>query len=85
MEATWKPSGERHGWVDKEAAIFAWDDVPIRARTTSESSCNIPIHGVMTETRIHIPIHAKPHMIEYIALQLEEMDNIRLQNDIDAY
>lgn len=85
MEATWEPSGERHGWVDKEAAIFAWDDVPIRTRTTSESSYNIPIHGVMTETRIRIPIHAKPHMIEYIALQLEEMDNIRLQNDIDAY
>jgi hypothetical protein len=34
MEATWKPYGEKHIWVDKEATIFFWDDVSVKRRTT---------------------------------------------------
>jgi len=26
MEAFWEPSRERHDWVDKEAAIFSWEN-----------------------------------------------------------
>jgi hypothetical protein len=32
MEASWEPSSERHGWIVKEAAIFSWEDVPMRTR-----------------------------------------------------
>jgi hypothetical protein len=85
MEAFWEPSGEGHGWVVKDAAIFSWENVPIRTRSGLVHENNVPVHGELTEAKIKIPTEAKPHLVEYIALQLEEMDNERLQNDLDAY
>ncbi len=41
--------------------------------------------GVLTEMKIKIPNEAKPHLVEYLALQMEAMDEERLQNDVDAY
>jgi hypothetical protein len=46
---------------------------------------NIQVHGVVTETKIKIPAYAKPYFVEYIALQMEAMDDEWLQNDLDAY
>jgi hypothetical protein len=43
------------------------------------------VHGVVTETKFKIPTHAKPHLVEYIELQMEAMDDERLQSDLDAY
>jgi hypothetical protein len=37
------------------------------------------------ETKIKIPAHAKQHLVEYIELQMEVMDDERLQSDLDAY
>lgn len=85
MEALWEPSGERHGWVEKEAAIFSWNDIPRRSRNGSVTVNNVPVHGELTEKEISIPALAKPHLLEYIAMQVEELDNERLQNDINAY
>ena len=85
MEAFWEPSGEGHGWVVKDAAIFSWENAPIRTRSGLVHENNVPVHGELTEAKIKIPTEAKPHLVEYIALQLEEMDNERLQNDLDAY
>jgi hypothetical protein len=85
MEASWEPSLERRGWVVKEAAIFSWEDVPARTRSGLIYENNVRVHGVVIETKIKIPAHAKPHLVEYIALQMEAMDDERLQNDLDAY
>jgi hypothetical protein len=43
------------------------------------------VYGVVTETKIKIPTYTKPHLVEYIALQMEAMDDEWLQNDLDAY
>jgi hypothetical protein len=43
------------------------------------------VHGVAAKMKIKIPTDAKPHLVEYIALQMEAMDDERLQNDLDAY
>jgi hypothetical protein len=85
MEAFWELSGEAHGWVVKDAAIFSWENAPTRTRSGLVHENNMPMHGELTEAKIKIPTEAKPHLVEYIALQLEEMDNERLQNDLDAY
>jgi hypothetical protein len=84
MEASWEPSLERHGWVVKEAAIFSWEDVPARTRSGPIHGNNIQVHGVVAEMKIRIPAHTKPYLVEYIVLQIEAMDDERLQNDLDA-
>jgi len=43
------------------------------------------MHGVLAEAKIKILVEAKLHVVEYIALQLEELDNARLEQDLDAY
>ena len=43
------------------------------------------MRGVLTKKKIKIPAYAKPHLVEYIALQMEAMDDERLQNDLNAY
>ena len=85
MESKWEPSGEKHGWVEKEASIYSWVDETQHARTKEPQQLCIPIHGVSTERNIKIPTFAKPHLLEYIAMQVEYIDNERLQNDIDRY
>ena len=54
-----------------------------RSRLIHEN--NIRVHGVVTETKIKIPAHAKPYMVEYIDLQMEAIDDEQLQRDLDAY
>jgi hypothetical protein len=41
--------------------------------------------GVVQETKVKIPAHAKPHLLEYIDLQMEAFDEERLRSDLDAY
>jgi hypothetical protein len=85
MEASWEPSFKRHKWVVKEAIIFSWEDVPTRSRGGLIHEDNVRVCGVLTERKIKIPAYAKPHLVEYIALQMEAMDDERLQNDLNAY
>jgi hypothetical protein len=85
MEASWEPSLKRHGWVVKEATIFSWEDVLVRTRSGLIHGNNVWVHGVVTETKVKIHAYAKPHLVEYIALQMEAMDNERMQNYLDAY
>jgi hypothetical protein len=77
-EVSWEPSLKRHGWVVKEATIFFWEDVPARTKSGLIHENNIWVHGVVTETRIKILAHAKPHLVEYIELQMEAMDDEQL-------
>jgi hypothetical protein len=85
MEAQWEPSRERHGWVVKEATIFSWEDVPTRTKTGVVQGNDVRVYGVETETKVKIPAYAKPHLLEYIDLQMEAFDEDRLRSDLDAY
>ena len=59
--------------------------MPVRTRSGLVHENNVRVHGVVTEMKIKIPAHAKPHLFEYIALQMEAIDDKRLQNYLDAY
>jgi hypothetical protein len=66
----------------KDATIFSWEDVPTRTRTGVVQGNNVRVYG---ETKVKIPAHAKPHLLEYIDLQMEAFDEERLRSDLDAY
>jgi hypothetical protein len=85
MEGTWEPSRERHGWIMKEATIFSWEDVPRRTRAGVVHANEVRVFGVTTEAEVQIPVAAKPHLLEYMDLQMEALDEERLRNDLDAY
>jgi hypothetical protein len=85
MEGTWEPSRERHGWVMKEATIFSWEDVPRRTRAGVVHANKVRVFGVTTEAEVQIPVLAKPHLLEYMDLQMKALDEERLRNDLDAY
>jgi hypothetical protein len=85
MEAQWEPLRERHGWVMKEATIFSWEDVPRRTRAGVVHGNKVRVYGVTTEAEVQIPVAAKPHLLEYMYLQMEALDEDRLRNDLDAY
>jgi hypothetical protein len=85
---------EKHGWVMKEATIFSWEDeatifswedVPTRTRAGVVHGNEVRVYGVTTEAEIMIPVQAKPHLLEYMDLQMEALDEERLRNDLDAY
>jgi hypothetical protein len=59
--------------------------VPSRTRSGLIHENNVRVHGVVTKTKIKIPVYTKPHLVEYIELQMEAMDDERLQSDLDAY
>ena len=85
MEAQWKPSRERHNWISNEATIFSWVDVPRRTRARVVHGNKVQVHGVTTKAEVHIPVAAKPHLLEYMDLQMEALDEERLRNDVDVY
>jgi hypothetical protein len=85
MEAQWKPSREKHGWVMKEATIFSWEDVPRRTRAEVVYGNEVWVYNVTTKAEVQIPIAAKPLLLEYMDLQMEALDEEHLWNDLDAY
>ena len=85
MEAQWEPSREKHNWVMKEATIFSWEDVPRRNRARVVHGNGVQVHGVTIEAKVQIPVAAKPHLLEYMDLEMEALDEERLRNDVDAY
>jgi hypothetical protein len=76
---------ERHSWVIKEATIFSWEDVPTRTKAGVVHENEVRVYGITTEEEIMIPVQAKPHLLEYMDLQMEALDEERLRNDLDAY
>jgi hypothetical protein len=46
---------------------------------------NVRVHGVVAEMKIKILAHTKLHLVECIELQMEAIDDERLQSDLDAY
>jgi hypothetical protein len=69
----------------KEATIFSWEDVPTRTRAGVVYGNKVQVYSVPTEAEIMILVQAKPHLLEYMDLQMEALDEERLRNDLDAY
>jgi hypothetical protein len=69
----------------QDAAIFSWENVPVRTRGGLEQENNVRVHGELMKANIKVPTEAKPHLLECVGLLLEEIDNEHLQNDLDAY
>jgi hypothetical protein len=59
--------------------------VPTRTRAGVVHGNEVRVYGVTTEVEIMIPVQAKPHLLEYMDLQMEALDEKRLRNDLDAY
>jgi len=57
----------------------------IKTRDGLVDENNVLVHGELMEAKIKIPTEAKLHFVEYIAVQLEEMNNKGLLNELDAY
>jgi hypothetical protein len=85
MEGMWEPSRKRHDWVMKEATIFSWEDVPRRTKAKVVHVNEVRVYSVTTEAEVQILVAAKPHLLEYMDLQMEALDEERLRNDLDAY
>jgi hypothetical protein len=69
----------------KEATIFSWENVPTRTTAGVVHGNKVRVYGVTTKAEIMIPVKAKPHLLEYMDLQMEALDEERLRNDLDAY
>lgn len=79
LDSLWEPSGESHSWVEKEACIFSWMDEPERTTTDIYRSRKRNVFGMQVEGKISILPSAKAHILEYIAMQTEAIDDDRLQ------
>jgi hypothetical protein len=44
----------------------------------------VRVYSVTTEVEIMILVQAKPHLLEYMDLQMEALDEEHLRNDLDA-
>jgi len=51
----------------------------IRTRLVYENT--VHVHSILTKAKIKKIVEAKLHLMKYIVLQLEKMDNGCLQND----
>jgi hypothetical protein len=61
------------------------EDAPRRTRAGAVHGNEVRVYGVTTEAEVQIPVVAKSHLLEYMDLQMEALDEERLQNDLDAY
>jgi hypothetical protein len=43
------------------------------------------VYSVTIEVEVQTPVIAKPHLLEYMDLQMEALDEERLRNNLDAY
>jgi hypothetical protein len=59
--------------------------VPTRTRVGVVHGNEVWVYGVTTEVEIMIHVQAKPHLLEYMDLQMEALDEECLRNDLDAY
>ena len=46
---------------------------------------SITVHDVQIERAMVILQEAKPHLVEYMAMQMEDLNDQRLSRDIDNY
>lgn len=83
LDSLWEPSGENHDWIEKEACIFSWADEPERIMSGHSRGRNRNVFGVQVPSNICIIQSAKAHILEYIAMQTQAIDDDRLQAALD--
>ncbi len=76
---------ERHSWIMKEAIIFSRGDVPIRTRAGVVHRNEVWVYSVTTEAEIVIVVQINRHLLEYMDLQMEALDEEHLRNHLAAY
>ena len=59
--------------------------MPTRTRAGVVHRNEVWIYGITTKAEIMILIQEKPHLLEYMDLQMEALDEEYLRNDLDAY
>jgi hypothetical protein len=59
--------------------------VPIRTRAGVVHGNEVRVYNITTEAEIMIHVQAKPHLLEYMDLQMKVLDEEHLRNDLDAY
>ena len=59
--------------------------MPTRTKVGVVHGNEVQVYSVTTKAKIMIPIQAKTHLLEYMDLQMEALNEERLQNDLDAY
>jgi hypothetical protein len=59
--------------------------VPRRTRAEVVHGNEVQVYSVTTEVEVQIPVAAKPHLMEYMDLQMEALDEEHLRNDLDAF
>jgi hypothetical protein len=69
----------------KEATIFSQVDVPTRTRVKVVYGIEVWVYSVTIEAEIVIVVQTNPHVLEYVDLQMEALDEEHLRNDLDAY
>ena len=79
MEAFWEPSCETHSWIEKETCIFSWIDEPESTMAGAFRRRKQNVFGLQVESKIRILQSAKAHILQYIAMQTEAIDDDRLQ------
>jgi len=78
LDSLWEPSGESHSWVENRHA-FSWMDEPERTMAGACRWRKRNVFGMQVEGKIRILHSAKIHILEYIAMQTEAIDDDRLQ------
>jgi len=58
--------------------MYSWTNVPHQGRSSHVVCSSIIVHGVQTEETVIILAEAKPHLVEYMALQMEDLDDQHL-------
>ena len=59
--------------------------MPTRTRAGVVHGNKVRVYGVTTEAEIVIVVQTNPHLLEYVDLQMEALDEEHLRNDLDAY
>jgi hypothetical protein len=59
--------------------------VPRRTKDKVVHVNEVRVYSVTTEAEVQILVATKPHLLEYMDLQMEALDEERLRNDLDAY
>ena len=57
-------------------------DVPLRGKSRQARGVSIKVHG---ERTMVIPQEAKPHLVEYMEMQMEDLVDQCLHRDLDKY
>jgi len=75
METTWNSSSERFVWIEKKSAIYLCVNVLLKETSGHIIGSNVTLYGVQTKGTTIILYETKLHLLEYMAMQMEDLDD----------